>query len=247
MSLLFITGTSTDVGKTIVTAALAATARAAGATVAVCKPAQTGVAPGEPGDLAEITRLSGVTRTVELARYPEPLAPDTAARRCGQPLLTLAETVAGIESCADADLTLVEGAGGLLVRIGEFTLLDLAQKLNAPVLLVAAAGLGTLNHSELTTRALQSMRRPLRGPGHRLLARNPGPGLRMQPHRPPRRHRRRHSRHPPRGRGLLGRPPLHHHRPHLVRPHLDCPIPPPLTPAERHSSPSCAANSANRH
>ncbi|MVU82062.1 ATP-dependent dethiobiotin synthetase BioD [Nocardia sp. ET3-3] len=154
--MLFITGTSTDVGKTIVTAALAATARAAGADVAVCKPAQTGVAPGEPGDLAEITRLSGVTRTLELARYPEPLAPDTAARRCGAPLLTLAETVAGIESCADADLVLVEGAGGLLVRIGDFTLLDLAQKMNAPVLLVAAAGLGTLNHSELTTRALTS-------------------------------------------------------------------------------------------
>ncbi|UGT41086.1 dethiobiotin synthase [Nocardia yamanashiensis] len=156
MTLLFITGTSTDVGKTVATAALAATARAAGASVAVVKPAQTGVAPGEPGDLAEVVRLSGVTRTVELARYPEPLAPDTAARRCGAPLLTLAETAAAIESCADADLTLVEGAGGLLVRIGEFTLLDLAQKLDAPVLLVAAAGLGTLNHSELTTRALQS-------------------------------------------------------------------------------------------
>ncbi|MFE3195373.1 dethiobiotin synthase [Nocardia sp. NPDC059240] len=152
--LLFITGTSTDVGKTIVTAALAAAAHAAGLNVAVCKPAQTGVAPGEPGDLAVITRLSGVTRTLELARYPEPLAPDTAARRSGYPLLTLSETVAGIESCADADLVLVEGAGGLLVRIGDFTLLDLAQKLGAPVLLVAAAGLGTLNHSELTTRAL---------------------------------------------------------------------------------------------
>ncbi|WP_327140901.1 dethiobiotin synthase [Nocardia sp. NBC_01327] len=156
MTLLFITGTSTDVGKTIVTAALAATARAGGAEVAVVKPAQTGVAPGEPGDLAEITRLSGVTRTVELARYPDPLAPDTAARRCGRPLLSLAETAAAIESCADADLTLVEGAGGLLVRIGEFTLLDLAQKLDAPVLVVAAAGLGTLNHTELTTRTLQS-------------------------------------------------------------------------------------------
>ncbi|QLY33679.1 ATP-dependent dethiobiotin synthetase BioD [Nocardia huaxiensis] len=156
MTLLFITGTSTDVGKTIVTAALAATARAMGAEVAVCKPAQTGIAPGEPGDLAVIERLSGVTRTVELARYPDPLAPDTAARRCGQPLLTLAETAAAIDACADADLTLVEGAGGLLVRMGEFTLLDLAQKMNAPVLLVAAAGLGTLNHSELTTRALQS-------------------------------------------------------------------------------------------
>ncbi|MTE13950.1 dethiobiotin synthase [Nocardia aurantiaca] len=152
--LLFVTGTSTDVGKTVVTAALAATARAAGIEVAVCKPAQTGMASGEPGDLAEITRLSGVTRTLELARYPEPLAPDTAARRCGEPLLTLAETVTGIESCADADLVLVEGAGGLLVRMGEFTLLDLAQKMGAPVLLVAAAGLGTLNHSELTTRAL---------------------------------------------------------------------------------------------
>ncbi|WP_062988612.1 dethiobiotin synthase [Nocardia anaemiae] len=156
MSVLFVTGTSTEVGKTVVTAALAAAALAAGRSVAVCKPAQTGVAPGEPGDLAEIERLTGVTRTVEIARYPDPLAPDTAAHRCGQPLLTLTGTAAAIDSLADADLTLVEGAGGLLVRLGEFTLLELAQKLDAPVLVVAAAGLGTLNHSELTTRALSS-------------------------------------------------------------------------------------------
>lgn len=156
MSVLFVTGTSTEVGKTVVTAALAAAALAAGRSVAVCKPAQTGVALGEPGDLAEVERLTGVTRTVEIARYPDPLAPDTAARRCGQPLLTLSETAAAIDSLADADLTLVEGAGGLLVRLGEFTLLELAQKLDAPVLVVAAAGLGTLNHSELTTRALSS-------------------------------------------------------------------------------------------
>ena len=156
MSRLIVTGTSTDVGKTIVTAALAAAARAAGRTVAVCKPAQTGVGPGEPGDLAVIERLSGVTRTLELARYPEPLAPDTAARRCGQPLLTLGETVSAIDDLADADLTLVEGAGGLLVRVGEFTVVELAQKLAAPVLVVAAAGLGTLNHTELTVRALDA-------------------------------------------------------------------------------------------
>ena len=154
MSVLIVTGTSTDVGKTVATAALAAAALAAGRSVAVCKPAQTGVAPGESGDLAEIRRLGGVTRTLELARYPDPLAPDTAARRCGQPALTLAETAAGIDSLAGADLTLVEGAGGLLVRLGDFTVLDLAQKLNAPVLVVAAAGLGTLNHTELTTRTL---------------------------------------------------------------------------------------------
>ncbi|WP_433663534.1 dethiobiotin synthase [Nocardia sp. CA-128927] len=156
MSVLLVTGTSTEVGKTVVTAAVTAMALAEGKSVAVCKPGQTGVAPGEPGDLAEIERLTGVTRTVELARYPDPLAPDTAARRAGLPELTLAETVAGIDALADADLTLVEGAGGLLVRLGDFTLLDLAQKLGAPVLLVTAAGLGTLNHTELTTRALQS-------------------------------------------------------------------------------------------
>ncbi|MEU7633245.1 dethiobiotin synthase [Nocardia sp. NPDC049220] len=156
MSVLLITGTSTDVGKTVVTAAIAAAARARGRSVAVCKPGQTGVAPGAPGDLAEIQRLSGVPRVLELARYPDPLAPDTAARRAGLPELTLAETVAAVDSLADADLVLVEGAGGLLVRLGDFTLLDLARKLGSPVLLVAAAGLGTLNHSELTTRALNS-------------------------------------------------------------------------------------------
>ncbi|MFD3705276.1 dethiobiotin synthase [Nocardia sp. NPDC058658] len=163
MTVLLISGTSTDVGKTIVTAALAAAAQAAGRTVAVCKPAQTGIAPGEPGDLAEITRLTGVSRTLELARYPEPLAPDTAARRAAMPLLTLSDTVAGVESLADADLVLVEGAGGLLVRMGEFTLLDLAQKIGAPVLVVAAAGLGTLNHSELTTRTLAAAGVPCAG------------------------------------------------------------------------------------
>ncbi|WP_280228771.1 dethiobiotin synthase [Nocardia cyriacigeorgica] len=153
MSPLLVTGTSTDIGKTIVTAALAATAAAAGRSVAVCKPAQTGVAQDEPGDLATVTQLAGVTRTVELARYPEPLAPDTAARRCGAPLLAIDETLSAITELTD-DVVLVEGAGGLLVRIGEFTLLDLAVELSAPVLVVTAPGLGTLNHTELTTRAL---------------------------------------------------------------------------------------------
>ncbi|MBH0781860.1 dethiobiotin synthase [Nocardia bovistercoris] len=163
MSVLLVTGTSTGVGKTVVTAALAAAAMADGRSVAVCKPAQTGVEPGEPGDLAEIERLAGPVRTLELARYPDPLAPDTAARRCGAPQLTLAETLAGIDELRTADLVLVEGAGGLLVRLGEFTLVDLARDLGAPVLVVAAAGLGTLNHSELTTRALAAAEVPCAG------------------------------------------------------------------------------------
>ncbi|GGL03880.1 dethiobiotin synthase [Nocardia jinanensis] len=155
MTPLLVTGTSTEVGKTVTTAALAAVARAAGREVAVCKPAQTGVAAGEPGDLAVVTALAGVTRTVEPARYPEPLAPDTAARRCGAPLLRLSEISTAIAGLGSADLVLVEGAGGLLVRLGEFTLLDLARELSAPVLVVAAPGLGTLNHTELTTWALR--------------------------------------------------------------------------------------------
>ncbi|ORI23998.1 dethiobiotin synthase [Rhodococcus sp. 1168] len=157
MSVLLVTGTSTDVGKTIVTAALAATVRASGRSVAVCKPAQTGVAPGEPGDLEEIARLTGVENLLELARYPEPLAPDVAARRSSMPLLRL-EDVCGAVSALDADVVLVEGAGGLLVRlgIGGFTLVDVARGVGAPVLVVCGAGLGTLNHSALTVSTLET-------------------------------------------------------------------------------------------
>ncbi|AOW94698.1 dethiobiotin synthase [Rhodococcus sp. WMMA185] len=161
MSIVLITGTSTDVGKTVATAALAAVARAAGLSVAVCKPAQTGVAPGQPGDLAEVRRLSGVAAVLELARYPDPLAPAAAARRAGLPMVRCADVVESVRALdAERDLVLVEGAGGLLVRLGVdgFTLVDLARALDAPTVVVAAAGLGTLNHTELTIRALTAER-----------------------------------------------------------------------------------------
>ncbi|MCJ0903660.1 dethiobiotin synthase [Rhodococcus sp. ARC_M6] len=158
MSILIVTGTSTDVGKTVVTAALASAALQSGKSVAVLKPAQTGVAPGEAGDLAEIDRLTGGGASlVELARYPDPLAPDTAARRSGLPMLTLDEIVdKARELDAAYDLTLVEGAGGVLVRlgVGGFTIRDVAVELSAPALLVVASRLGTLNHSALSVEAL---------------------------------------------------------------------------------------------
>ncbi|MFD6896105.1 dethiobiotin synthase [Rhodococcus sp. NPDC060086] len=160
MSIVCVTGTSTDVGKTVATAALAALALSSGKTVAVCKPAQTGVDDGEDGDLQEIDRLTGSrVDLLELARYPEPLAPDTAARRSGRSLLDLADVVRAIRDLAAThDLTLVEGAGGVLVRLGAhgFTLADVAAALNAPTLIVAASGLGTLNHTALTVAALQA-------------------------------------------------------------------------------------------
>jgi dethiobiotin synthetase len=159
---IVVTGTGTGVGKTVVTAAVAALARAAGQRVAVVKPAQTGVAPDEPADLADVVRLAGPVATLELARYPDPLAPATAARLSGLPPVSV-DAVVGAVRGLDADLVLVEGAGGLLVRFDDGadtrpprTLADVASGLDAPVLLVASAGLGVLNTAALTAEALRA-------------------------------------------------------------------------------------------
>ncbi|WP_199256988.1 dethiobiotin synthase [Tomitella fengzijianii] len=164
MSITFVTGTSTGVGKTVTTAALASVLTGSG-SVAVCKPAQTGLLPGEPGDIADVVRLAGAVTTVELARYPEPLAPDTAARRAGMPLLRCGEVVESVrELAAKHDHVLVEGAGGVLVRLGEggFTLADVAAGVRdagvgeVAAVVVVDPALGALNHAELTVRALRS-------------------------------------------------------------------------------------------
>jgi dethiobiotin synthetase len=145
------------VGKTVVTAALAALARARGETVAVVKPAQTGVAPGEPGDLDEVRRLAGVRDTHEFARFPDPLSPAAAARIAAMPPLDLRQAATRVRVLAAVrDKVLVEGAGGLLVNYDPagVTLADLARELAVPVLVITAAGLGTLNHTALTLEAL---------------------------------------------------------------------------------------------
>jgi len=154
------------VGKTVVTAAVAALASGRGEKVAVVKPAQTGVAAAEPGDLAEVERLAGVRDTHELARYPGPLSPEAAARISGLPPLDLAQAAGEVRAlAASRDRVLVEGAGGLLVRYRPdgATLADLACLLAAPVLVVTTAGLGTLNHTALTLEALASRGLPLAG------------------------------------------------------------------------------------
>ena len=157
MSILIVTGTGTDVGKTVVTAAVAALAAARGGGVAVVKPAQTGVAEGEPGDLAAVARLAGVGDVHEYARYPDPLSPAAAARISGLPPLSLDQVAADVRKLArDRALVLVEGAGGLLVRYDEdgATLADLARELGAPALVVADPRLGTLNHTALTLESM---------------------------------------------------------------------------------------------
>jgi dethiobiotin synthetase len=159
MAIVVVSGTGTGVGKTVVTAAVAASTLAQGLSVAVLKPAQTGLAAGEDGDAAEVARLAGAVTAAELARYPEPLAPATAARRAGMAPVgpeDIAEAAAKL--AAVHDVVLIEGAGGLLVRYDErgSTLADVAAVLNAGVLLVTAAGLGTLNSTALTAEALRT-------------------------------------------------------------------------------------------
>ncbi|SOD88559.1 dethiobiotin synthase [Streptomyces sp. Ag109_G2-15] len=166
MPVLVITGTGTEIGKTVTTAAVAAAALAAGQSVAVLKAAQTGVRPDERGDADEVVRLAGPVTAAELARYPEPLAPGTAARRAGMaPVHPHEVAEAAAKLATEHDLVLVEGAGGLLVRFDAAggTLADAARLLNAPLLLVASAGLGTLNITELSARELRARELELAG------------------------------------------------------------------------------------
>ena len=158
-----VTGTDTGVGKTIATAAIAA---AAAGDVVVVKPVQTGVADDPDRDVRVVERLTG--RAVrEFTALDEPLAPDTAARRQGVRIPRVTEHADRIGALSDQhDTVLVEGAGGLLVRLDTEggTLLDLASALaerlpagvRLDVVVVCRAGLGTLNHTELTVGALRT-------------------------------------------------------------------------------------------
>ncbi|WP_028652392.1 dethiobiotin synthase [Nocardioides halotolerans] len=158
-----VTGTSTGVGKTVATAALAVTSPG---SVLVVKPVQTGARDGD-SDAREVGRLAGVD-TVEWTVLDEPLAPDTAARRQGVEIPLVASYAARLRGLLQ-DSVLVEGAGGLLVRLDAAggTLLDLASDLGTvaeiDVVVVVAAGLGTLNHTELTVDALRARGLAVRG------------------------------------------------------------------------------------
>lgn len=154
--IICMTGTGTDVGKTIATAALAAAAQHAGWRVRVAKPIQTGEPAGH-GDLATVESLTGITDLQELARYPEPLAPVMAARRAGMPTCSLSEVAISLSSLdATSHLLLIEGAGGLMVELGEgWTIADLARELSAPLVVTTTTGLGSLNHALLTLEAIE--------------------------------------------------------------------------------------------
>jgi dethiobiotin synthetase len=156
---LLITGTDTGVGKTIVTAAIAAAARAADYTVAVLKPAESGVVAGAglESDVDIVARLAAPQSARTLVSYPDPLAPLTAARQSGLPELAIGDVIEAVEVAGgEHDVVLVEGSGGLLVPMGEagWTVAELAVALRIPAVVVARPGLGTLNHIALTFEAM---------------------------------------------------------------------------------------------
>lgn len=168
-AITYVTGTDTDVGKTVTTAALAAALSAAGATVAVYKPTQTGILPGGHGDADEVARLSGIAMVREGIRLRDPMAPVAAAMREKRRLPTVRDHVECIRALAGAfDHVLVEGAGGLLVELDAqgHTLADVAAAMQDPArtgfVVTCRSGLGTLNHTALTLEALH--RRGVRAP-----------------------------------------------------------------------------------
>lgn len=154
--IIMVTGTGTDVGKTIATAALVSVLRDRGRDVVPVKPVQTGE-PAGSGDMVSVEKLTGVAG-VEFTRYPEPLAPNIAARRAGRAQLDRDELVSRLRELDGPERTvLVEGAGGLLVRLADgFTLADVASDVGAPLIVVTSLGLGSLNAAELTVEAARA-------------------------------------------------------------------------------------------
>jgi len=167
---LFVTGTGTEVGKTVVASAIAHTAHAAGERVAVFKPAVSGLdeyplrpevwesAPELPDHA--LLRLAAGSRQgdEEIApyRYGPPVSPHLAAELAGGRIDPDGLRGAALEATEGADLLICEGVGGFLVPLTpDYLVRDLARDLALPVVVVASSGLGTINHTLLTVQAVR--------------------------------------------------------------------------------------------
>jgi dethiobiotin synthetase len=163
---LFVTGTDTGVGKTLLTASLIASMTAAGEHVRACKPVVTGLdePPGEvwPPDhelLASVARMS--PEEVSPLRFGPAVSPHLAAALAGvriDPSELLAHARGGTtDSQSEQETLIVEGVGGLLVPLtDDYTVCDFASALGLPVVIAARPGLGTINHTLLTLQAARA-------------------------------------------------------------------------------------------
>jgi dethiobiotin synthetase len=157
---VFVTGTGTEVGKTVVAATIARTAAAAGERVAVFKPAVSGLdEPGEP-DHELLRRAAGSGQTddeVAPHRYGPAVSPHLAAEMAGERIDTDDVVAAARAAASDADLLVCEGVGGFLVPLHDgYLVRDFARELALPVVVAALPGLGTINHTLLTLEAVRA-------------------------------------------------------------------------------------------
>jgi dethiobiotin synthetase len=163
---LLVTGTDTGVGKTMIAAALVTALRARGLRALGFKPAETGVAAGQQTDSDVLALASGEENPLArpLLQLAEPLAPAIAAERAGV-TLDPDDIEARIRRLREDGYALVvEGAGGIMVPLSwGYTILDLAQACDLDAVVVARAGLGTLNHVAMTVMILRSRQIPIRG------------------------------------------------------------------------------------
>jgi dethiobiotin synthetase len=157
---IFVTGTGTEVGKTVVAATIAQTLARAGKRVAVFKPAVTGLDEGVETDHALLRRASGSTQSdEEIApyRYGPPASPHLAAELAGGEIDPERLRQAAATAAAGAEAIVCEGVGGLLVPLSPgYLVRDLAADLGYPLLVVASPSLGTINHTLLTVEAART-------------------------------------------------------------------------------------------
>lgn len=161
MSGIFITGTDTGVGKTVVAAALAAVLAKRGLSVGVMKPAETGCRRIDgllvPADAMFLREASGSVDPLDLVnpyRFEAPLAPSLAAEQAGVTIDLHRIDEKYAELASRHAVVIVEGAGGLLTPLaGDQTMRDLASALGLPIVIVAKNALGTINHTALAVEA----------------------------------------------------------------------------------------------
>jgi len=186
---IFITGTDTGVGKTIVAATLARLLKMRGVNVGVMKPVTSGCREEEgllvSDDALLLCQAAGTTCTDDVTPYllREPVAPAEAAKRDGV-VIDFGHIREAFERLATShDYVIVEGAGGLMVPLaGGLLVADLARQLDLPLLVVARPNLGTINHTVLTCFAAGQMELRVAGVMVNNYPASPGLAERSAPH-----------------------------------------------------------------
>jgi dethiobiotin synthetase len=157
---LFVTGTGTGVGKTVVAALMARTMLAEGLSVAVFKPAVTGLdEPGEPDHVLLRRGAESDQGDDEISpyRYGPAASPHLAAAQAGEEIDPQRLRDRARAAAESADFLVCEGVGGLLVPLTpDYLVRDFAKDLDLPLLIAASPGLGTINHTLLTIQAARS-------------------------------------------------------------------------------------------